>query len=415
MRSGVRIDGAGGVSWQVQAALAGIGILVGSYDLGAISVAFAPLRDQWHLSSAVVTTLGTATLAGMLIGSLVTDVLADRFGRRQLLLADFVLFGLTSAASALAPDFGVLAASRLLTGVAIGMDFSVVFPYVAEQVPTERRGRTMAWIMWAANFGTLGAYGLGAVFLHADAVDGWRISLGLGVVLAFPVLLLRRKLDESSEWDVARLADVRAIIRMTRRQLRPNRLAARAAATFLYQVGDQGLGLVLPLLITTVLTTSAATGAASATAVKAVTIPAATLTVIGIDSIGRRRLQVIGFAARAVAFGVLGVLLLVVGKSTAVLVGGLLAAGCFFGAAGPDKTTVIVPAESAPTEVRSTSQGVSQASGRLGGIVGVTLYGVLAALAGPGAGVLLFAGAAVLGVVVSAAPFGGGAALRRSA
>ena len=415
MRSGVRIDGAGGVSWQVQAALAGIGILVGSYDLGAISVAFAPLRDQWHLSSAVVTTLGTATLAGMLIGSLVTGVLADRFGRRQLLLADFVLFGLTSAASALAPDFGVLAASRLLTGVAIGMDFSVVFPYVAEQVPTERRGRTMAWIMWAANFGTLGAYGLGAVFLHADAVDGWRISLGLGVVLAFPVLLLRRKLDESSEWDVARLADVRAIIRMTRRQLRPNRLAARAAATFLYQVGDQGLGLVLPLLITTVLTTSAATGAASATAVKAVTIPAATLTVIGIDSIGRRRLQVIGFAARAVAFGVLGVLLLVVGKSTAVLVGGLLAAGCFFGAAGPDKTTVIFPAESAPTEVRSTSQGVSQASGRLGGIVGVTLYGVLAALAGPGAGVLLFAGAAVLGVVVSAAPFGGGAALRRSA
>ena len=402
MRSRGRTDVAAGRSWQVQAALAGIGIFVGSYDLGAVSVAFAPLRGQWHLSSAVVTTLGTATLAGMLVGSLVTGVLADRFGRRGLLLFDFALFALASAVSALAPDFAVLAASRLLTGGAVGMDFSVVFPYVAEQAPTGRRGRTMAWIMWAANFGTLAAYGLGAVFLRVAPADGWRLSLGLGVVLAFPVLLVRRRLDESPQWHVARLPDVRSIVQQARRQLRPHRMGARAAATFLYQVGDQGLGLVLPLLLTTVLATSAASGAASATAVKAITIPAAALTVIGIDSIGRHRLQVVGFAGRAVAFGALGVLLLVVGRRTAAVVGGLLAAGYFFGAAGPDKTTVIVPAESSPTEVRSTSQGISQASGRLGGIVGVTLYGVLASLGGPGAGVLLFAGAALLGVVVSA-------------
>ncbi len=391
-----------GASWQAQAAIAGAGIVVGSYDLAAISVAFEPLRAQWHLSSAVVTTLGTATLVGMLAGSLATGVLADRFGRRKLILADFVLFVVANAASALAPNFGILSGARLLTGVAIGMDFAVVFPFVAETAPPGRRGRTMAWIMWSANFGTLAAYGLGAVFLHADPNNGWRLALGMGVLLAVPVLLLRGRLDESSAWDVARLPNLRTIARSAAGHARQGRLAVSAAATFLYQLGDQGLGLVLPLLLATVLGTSAASGAASATAVKAVTIPAATLTVLGIEWIGRRWLQVMGFAGRAVAFGALGILLIVEGHLAPVLVGALLAAGYFFGAAGPDKTTVIVPAEAAPSAVRSTNQGVSQAAGRLGGIVGVTMYGVLAAAAGPGAGLLLFAGAALIGAVVSA-------------
>jgi len=383
--------------------LAGAGIFIGSYDLGAISVAFDPLRSQWHLSSAVVTTLGTATLLGMLIGSLVTGALADRFGRRQLLLLDFVLFVLASAASALAPNFAVLATARLFTGLAIGMDFAVVFPFVAETAPITRRGRAMAWIMWAANFGTLGAYGLGAVFLHADPHNGWRVSLGLGVVLAVPVLLLRSRLDESAAWDVARLPNLSSILRSTVHQARPSRLSGSAAATFFYQIGDQGLGLVLPLLLATVLATSAASGAASATAVKAITIPAATVTVLGIEWIGRRTLQFVGFAARAAAFGLLGALLLVSTHLSGVLIGGLLAVGYFFGAAGPDKTTVIVPAEAAPTAIRGSSQGFSQASGRLGGIVGVSLYGVLAGAAGPGAGLIFFAGAALAGAVLTAA------------
>jgi len=401
LRAPPEVAAAPGPPWRRQAVIAGAGILVGSYDLGAISVAFDPLKAQWHLSSAVVTTLGTATLVGMLVGSLVTGMLADRFGRRRLIIADFALFVVGTAAAALAPDFAVLAFARLATGLAIGMDFAVVFPFVAETAPLARRGRSMAWIMWAANFGTLGAYGIGALLLHLDPTSGWRLALGLGTVLAFPVLALRGQIAESSGWDVARLPSLSAIARATADHARRGRLGAASAATFLYQVGDQGLGLVLPLLLATVLSTSAASGAASATAVKVVTIPSATLTVVLIERAGRRRLQVAGFVGRGAAFLVLGVLLVVFDHVSGVLVGSLLAAGYFFGAAGPDKTTVIMPAEAFPTPVRSTSQGVSQAAGRLGGVLGVTLYGVLAAAWGPGAGMLLFAGTALAGAMVS--------------
>jgi sugar phosphate permease len=85
-------------------------------------------------------------------------------------------------------------------------------------------------------------------------------------------------------------------------------------------------------------------------------------------------------------------------------VGALLAAGYFLGAAGPDKTTVMAPAESSPSAVRATSQGMSQAAGRLGGIIGVTAYGVLADTVSPGAGLVVFGAAALVGAAVSLLP-----------
>jgi len=388
--------------WRAQAAIAGAGIFIGSFDMGAISDAMRPLERQWHLSTAVVTTLGTTTLVGMLVGSLVTGFLADRIGRRRLIVGDVVLFILASGAGALAPDFGVLTVARLATGLAIGTEFAVVFPFVAETAPIERRGRAMAWIMWAANFGVLAAYGLGAIFLALNP-QGWRVTLGMGVVLALPILALRSSLVESRSWRTERLGSFKAIAKLATRRDQRGRLAVTSASTFLYQVSDQGLTLVLPLLLASVLSSSAAAGAAGATAVKAVTIPAALVTVLLIERVGRRPLQAVGFMGRALAFGLLGVLLVVVVHVSGILVGVLLAAGYFFGAAGPDKTTVIVPAESFTSATRGSGQGVAQASGRLGGILGVTLYGVLASVGGPGAGVLLFAGTSFLGGVLSLA------------
>jgi len=407
--------GSRGGDWRLQAALAGAGILIGSYDLGAISVAFAPLEHRWHLTSAVVATLGTATLVGMLVGSLITGLAADRLGRRALVIADVVLFVLSAAAGASASDFAVLTIARLATGVAVGMDFAVVFPFVAEIAPALKRGRALAWIMWAANFGTLLAYGVGGLLLRALPAGGWRAALALGGLLALPLLLLRGRVGEPEAWNSTRLVRTGSIIRAVASRARRRRLSAFTLATFCYQIGDQGLGLVLPLMLVTVLGTSASSGALDAAAVKAITIPASTVTVIFIERWGRRRLQLYGFLGRGLAFLALGVLLIALAHLSAPLVGGLLAFGYFFGAAGPDKTTVIVPAEMSPSEVRATSQGISQAGGRLGGIVGVSAYGVLAQIAGPGAGMVLFGAAALIGGGLTLLPgrgaFGGGSML----
>jgi len=225
----------------------------------------------------------------------------------------------------------------------------------------------------------------------------------MGVLLALPILILRSKLTESLNWRAQRVASIRAIVALLSDREHRGQIIVGALSTFLYQASDQGLTLVLPLLLASVLGASAAAGAAGATAVKAVTVPAALLTVVLIERVGRRPLQAVGFLGRAAAFGALGGLLVAVAHISAVLVGGLLALGYLFGAAGPDKTTGIVPAEQFTPATRGSVQGIAQAGGRLGGIVGVTLYGVLATVGGAGAGVLLFAGTALLGGVVTMA------------
>ncbi len=383
--------------------IAGAGIILGSYDLAAISVAFAPIERQWHLSTGVVTSLGTATLVGMLVGSLLAGFLADRIGRRTIIVGDLLLFTVSALLAALAPDFWVLAIARLATGIGIGIDFAVVFPFVTETAATHRKGRSMAWILFGANFGTLAAYGIGGAILAHSGPIGWRILLGSSALLALPLLFFRRRLVEAPDWATITPLSFAGLRRRARSALRHERLGAQALATLLYQITDQGIGLVLPLLLVSILHTSASSGAFSAALVKAITIPASLVAVILIERVSRRKLQITGFLGRAIPLCILGIGLMLSIHLSPIVIGALLGAGYFFGAAGPDKTTVISPSQYAAPEIRASSQGLSQAAGRLGGIIGVTGYAILVTVGGPGAGILLFGGACFLGALVSLA------------
>ncbi|WP_298207697.1 MFS transporter [Ferrimicrobium sp.] len=383
--------------------IAGAGIVLGSYDLAAISAAFAPIRDQWHLSAGVVTSLGTATLVGMLVGSLAAGFLADRIGRRAVIVGDLLLFAFSALLAAFAPDFAVLTVARLATGVAVGVDFAVVFPFVADVVTSHKKGRSMAWILFGANFGTLAAYGLGGLILAHVGPLGWRVLLGSAALLALPLLVFRRRLIEAPSWSLLTPLTFGQLRRRAALAIRHEHLGAQALATLLYQVTDQGIGLVLPLLLVTMLQTSASSGAFDAALVKAITIPASLVAVVLIDRMSRRSLQITGFVGRAVPLCLLGLALVYDLHLSPLAIGLLLACSYFFGAAGPDKTTVISPSEYAAPEIRASSQGLSQASGRLGGIIGVTGYAILVTVAGPGAGLLFFGIACLLGAGVSLA------------
>jgi hypothetical protein len=254
--------------------------------------------------------------------------------------------------------------------------------------------------MWAANFGMLAAYALGAVLI--DSPHGWRWLLGIGGLLVVPLLLLRKRLPESSTWGRSRLASITSILDVLSRQPQRGRLCVSAINWFSYQISDQGLTIFLPLVLPGVLHISLAPAAWSSVAVKAITVPAALATVGLIDRLGRRPLQIWGFLGRGLPLIILGWWLLQGTQGSPAAVIGLLALAYAAGAAGPDKTTVITSAENFPPESRATGQALAGAAGRFGGIVGIVGYGILASLWGPGAGLLLFGAAALLGFIVSA-------------
>jgi MFS family permease len=90
------------------------------------------------------------------------------------------------------------------------------------------------------------------------------------------------------------------------------------------------------------------------------------------DRLGRKTIQVIGFAMMAVAFG----LLAVIPNVEKLIVPFVLIYGFsyFFTEFGPNATTFVYPSEIFPVRVRTTAHGVAAALGKIGGFVGVFTF-----------------------------------------
>ncbi len=147
-----------------------------------------------------------------------------------------------------------------------------------------------------------------------------------------------------------------------------------------------------------------ATAAWHSVLIKAITIPDGLLTVITIERWGRRPLQILGFRGREISLVLLGFLLRFLSSSARSMSQNSWVARCLLAPArawGPDKTTVITAAEQASTEVRASTQAISEASGRLGGIIGVAAYSFLVSWYGPAAGLIFFGILKVVGALIS--------------
>jgi MFS transporter, PHS family, inorganic phosphate transporter len=103
-------------------------------------------------------------------------------------------------------------------------------------------------------------------------------------------------------------------------------------------------------------------------------IPGYWVTVATVDTLGRKPIQLMGFTLLTIIFIVIGFAYDHLGES------GLLALyvlAQFFFNFGPNATTFIVPGECFPTRYRSTSHGLSAASGKVGAIIAQTVFGPL--------------------------------------
>ena len=90
----------------------------------------------------------------------------DRFGRKQLLLGMYSLFGLATLACALAPDYAWLMVARVAAGLFGGVLSALSQTIVADVIPFERRGRAMSVVMTSFSVSTVAGVPLG-LFLAA--------------------------------------------------------------------------------------------------------------------------------------------------------------------------------------------------------------------------------------------------------
>ncbi|AGP34444.1 hypothetical protein SCE1572_07940 [Sorangium cellulosum So0157-2] len=134
------------------------------------------------------------TLAALLLP---LGAIGDRWGRKPVLIAGLLIFGIANAAAGLSPSSGVMLAARFLSGVGAAMIMPVTLAVITSTFPAEERSKAIG--IWSAVAGGGGILGM---FLSALLVDvaNWRWLFVLPVVLVLAAaFMVTRSVPNSRE------------------------------------------------------------------------------------------------------------------------------------------------------------------------------------------------------------------------
>ncbi|MBH0119911.1 aromatic acid/H+ symport family MFS transporter [Rhodococcus sp. HM1] len=192
------------VLWIV--ALATLAIVFDGYDLVVYGTILPTLMADpgqlGHISAEQGGALGSYALVGVMVGALVTGAFGDRVGRRKMMLLHIVWFSVGMAAAALSTNLAMFGALRFFTGIGVGGLVATAGAVVAEFAPAGKRNLYNAIVYSGVPAGGVLA-SLLAIVLR-DAI-GWR---GLFLIGALPLVILLplalAKLPESPQWLISR-------------------------------------------------------------------------------------------------------------------------------------------------------------------------------------------------------------------
>lgn len=160
---------------------------VDGFDILIMGLAAPELAREWHLTGAQTGLLLSSALVGMAVGSVLAGPLADRLGRRPLTIACLALSTAGMAAATLSTGPGLMAVSRVVTGIGVGGLVAVLPVIVTEYVPA--RLRTSVVTLYSVGNPLGGVLGATAAVVLMQ-VYGWRATFAVGAVLTFVLLLV---------------------------------------------------------------------------------------------------------------------------------------------------------------------------------------------------------------------------------
>jgi len=180
--------------------------LTEGYAIGTIAYALTPFLDQMFGMQAEHRALwegmiGSSTLLGIFLGSLVFGWLSDRVGRQKIFLLSFVIITFAAFAQFYVHTPWMLCLLRALLGLGMGGDFAVGHAILAEFSPRKHRGMLLGSFSVIWTVGYVAANVLGMHFVqHSPDPDAWRWLLASSGIPALIVLILRMGTPESPRW-----------------------------------------------------------------------------------------------------------------------------------------------------------------------------------------------------------------------
>lgn len=176
------------MQWRVVVLCWLVNILDG-FDLLAISFAAPAIAKSWQLDPKLLGIVFSSGLLGMTVGSLILGPLADRIGRRRMILLAVGVLGLSTLATAMANNVGQLMLMRGLTGIAIGALLPSLNTLVAEYTPDRKRNLAISFMHVGYPVGGIAG---GALASYVIPAGGWQTLFLIGgafTLTMLPVLL----------------------------------------------------------------------------------------------------------------------------------------------------------------------------------------------------------------------------------
>jgi len=387
--------------------VSGMGFFTDAYDLFVIGIVVSLLKTQWVMSTNQVSWLNSATLLASAFGAIIFGRVADMLGRKRIYGYEVLILAAGAIASAFAPNYTFLLICRIILGIGIGGDYPVSATIMSEYSGKQSRGRMVGLVFAMQGAGLVVGPLVASILLGSGLTDNlvWRLLLGLGAIPGLAVFYLRRQIHETPRFAMAggaheeaaaAIADATGtgsgkVAKGESAARNPQSIASgffeliRNRRMLIWLIGTAGAWMLLDFCyygntisqpeilkladkhaseLTTILLQLAIVGVFA--------VPGYIVAILLLDRVGRKTIQVLGFALMAVMFLLIGLIPAVTTTLAPFLV--LYGISYFFTEFGPNMTTFIYPAELFPTEVRTTGHGISAGAGKLGAFIGAFLF-----------------------------------------
>jgi AAHS family 4-hydroxybenzoate transporter-like MFS transporter len=192
-----------------------LAVAIDGFDTALIGFVAPAIRREWALDAPALSPLFASGLFGLMTGAFITGPLADRHGRKVMLIVCLAFFGVASILSAAAANLGQLVMFRFLTGIGLGGAMPNAITLTSEFCPAARRS-TLITVMFCGF--TIGSAVSGFVAAAIIPGFGWRTMFVIGgsipLLLTMPLIVT---LPESARYLLVRRAPNDVIARAVRR------------------------------------------------------------------------------------------------------------------------------------------------------------------------------------------------------
>jgi MFS family permease len=168
------------------------------YEVFLLTFLILPLRQEFGLTVAEAGWLFSAQLLSLAVGGIVFGWLADRYGRKPILVITIVVYALATFARAFAPDYTTMMVLTIIGGLGIGGEYGVGQSLVSELVPKRSRGFWSGLLYGGCFIGIMLAALVGG---YVAPEIGWRWTFAISGLPVLFAVYVRVASPESPIWE----------------------------------------------------------------------------------------------------------------------------------------------------------------------------------------------------------------------